>query len=239
MTLERLERDSACLLDRLAARPRLAAAVLSGLALFTYLPGVFLLPPVDRTEIVYAQSSRGMLERGTLIDSSYEGERVRLPPHRHLLAAGGRRPRFSGAGARDAIATYRLPSLIAGMLAVLAMWWLTRPLLGERRAIIAAALFAVSPIVALQATLSIPEGPLLLAIVVAQLTLLRLYCASTETATSELVAGAGVLGGAGRRHPAQCAGGADPVAVDDRRALRIRPPRSTGCGACARSSACR
>ncbi len=60
---------------------------------------------------------------------------------------------------------------------MLATWWLTRPLLGDRRAVIAAALFAVSPIVALQATLSIPEGPLLLAIVVAQLTLLRLYCA--------------------------------------------------------------
>ena len=100
LTLERLERESTCLLDRLAARPRLAAAALLALAVFTYLPGVFLLPPVDRTEIVYAQSSRGMLERGTLIDSSYEGERVRLPPHRHLLAAGGngqgprtRRPR--------------------------------------------------------------------------------------------------------------------------------------------------
>jgi 4-amino-4-deoxy-L-arabinose transferase-like glycosyltransferase len=35
----------------------------------------------------------------------------------------------------------------------------------------------VTPIVALQAELAIPEGPLLLAIVVAQLTLLRLYCA--------------------------------------------------------------
>ena len=64
LTLERLERESACLLDRLAARPRLAAAALLALAVFTYLPGVFLLPPVDRTEIVYAQSSRGMLERG-------------------------------------------------------------------------------------------------------------------------------------------------------------------------------
>ncbi|MEI9902105.1 MAG: glycosyltransferase family 39 protein [Hyphomicrobium sp.] len=65
-------------------------------------------------------------------------------------------------------------------LAVLALWWLTRPLLGERRAIVAAGLFAVSPIVALQASLSIPEGPLLLSIVVAQCALLRLYCAPDE-----------------------------------------------------------
>ena len=80
MKLERLERESALLLDKLAARPRLAAAALLALALFTYLPGVFLLPPVDRTEIVYAQTSRGMLERGTAIDASYEGERFAFRP---------------------------------------------------------------------------------------------------------------------------------------------------------------
>ena len=185
LTLDRLERASAQLLDTLAARPRLAAAALLALAVFTYLPGVFLLPPVDRTEIVYAQSSRGMLERGTAIDSSYEGERFAFRPIGiYWLQAGT--GKLLGRGAWDDIATYRLPSLIAGILAVLATWWLTRPLLGDRRAVIAAALFAVSPIVALQATLSIPEGPLLLAIVVAQLTLLRLYCAPASDRDKQL-----------------------------------------------------
>ena len=185
LTLERLERASAQLLDTLAARPRLAAAALLALAVFTYLPGVFLLPPVDRTEIVYAQSSRGMVERGTAIDSSYEGERFAFRPIGiyWLQAATAK---VLGKWSRDDIATYRLPSLLAGILAVLATWWLTRPLLGDRRAVIAAALFAVSPIVALQATLSIPEGPLLLAIVVAQLTLLRLYCAPDSDRDKQL-----------------------------------------------------
>ena len=185
LTLERLERASTQLLDTLAARPRLAAAALLVLAVFTYLPGVFLLPPVDRTEIVYAQSSRGMLERGTAIDSSYEGERFAFRPIGiYWLQAGA--GKFLGRWAWDDIATYRLPSLLAGILAVLATWWLTRPLLGDRRAVIAAGLFAVSPIVALQATLSIPEGPLLLAIVVAQLTLLRLYCAPASDRDKQL-----------------------------------------------------
>ena len=66
------------------------------------------------------------------------------------------------------------------------MWWLLCSPLGERRALIAAALFAVTPIVALQASLSIPEGPLLLAIVVAQLTLLRLYCEPANRKSAEL-----------------------------------------------------
>ena len=59
---------------------------------------------------------------------------------------------------------------------MLVMWKLTLPLFNGRRAVIAAALLAVSPVFALQATLSIPEGPLLAAIVIAQLALLRLYC---------------------------------------------------------------
>ena len=91
-----------------------------------------------------------------------------------------------GKRAQGAIATYRLPSLLGGMLAVLGLWWLLGPLVGARTSLIAAALFAVTPIVALQAQLAIPEGPLLLAIVVAQLTLLRLYCAPKPSAGTEL-----------------------------------------------------
>lgn len=182
-TLDRLERDSTSILDKLAARPRLAAAALLALALFTYLPGVLLLPPVDRTEIVYAQSSRDMIKRHDLIDATFEGERFAFRPigiYWLQIGAG----KLLGHSAQHAIATYRLPSLIAGVLAVLAMWWLMRPILGERRALIAAALFAVTPIVALQASLSIPEGPLLLSIVVAQCALLRLYCAPDDDRAS-------------------------------------------------------
>ncbi len=175
-TLQRLECDSTAFLAKLAARPRLAAAALLALAVFAYLPGVLLLPPVDRTEIVYAQTSRDMLKRHDYIDATFEGERFAFRPigiYWLQIGAG----KLLGHDARHAIATYRLPSLIAGILSVLALWWLTRPVLGERRAIIAAALYAVTPIVALQASLSIPEGPLLLSIVVAQCALLLLYCA--------------------------------------------------------------
>ena len=176
MTLEWLERNSVHLLNRLAARPRLAAAALVALALFTYLPGVLLLPPVDRTEIIYAESSREMLERNDWIDPVFEGRRYVFRPigiYWAQIATG----KVLGKDTWASIATYRIPSLIAGILAILALWQLSRPLLGDRRAIIAAAFFAVSPIVALQSILSIPEGPLLLSIVLAQLTLLRLYCA--------------------------------------------------------------
>ncbi len=177
LKLQRLEDACRRAIARLAARPRLAAAVLVGLALLCYLPGLLALPPVDRTEVVYAQSSRAMLERGDLIDATFQGERYAFRPigiYWLQMAAGA----ALGKDAQSAIATYRLPSLLGGILAVLGVWGLLRPLLGKRGALIAAALFAVTPIVALQAELAIPEGPLLVAIVVAQLTLLRLYCAA-------------------------------------------------------------
>jgi 4-amino-4-deoxy-L-arabinose transferase-like glycosyltransferase len=172
----RLQANCARGLDEIAARPRLAAAALVALALIAYLPGLIELPPVDRTEIVYAQSTRGMLERGDLLDARFLDERFPFRPigiYWLQMASGA----LLGPSAWSAISTYRLPSLLGGVLAVLAVWWLLRPLLGARGSLIAAALFAVTPIVALQSQLSIPEGPLLLAIVVAQLTLLRLYCA--------------------------------------------------------------
>jgi 4-amino-4-deoxy-L-arabinose transferase-like glycosyltransferase len=175
--LDRLEITCRRLIDRIAARPRLAAAVLFGLALVCYLPGLLALPPVDRTEVVYAQSSRDMLARGDRVDATFQGERYAFRPigiYWLQMAAGA----VLGKDAQSAVATYRLPSLLGGILAVLAVWGLLRPLIGNRGGLIAAALFAVTPIVALQAELAIPEGPLLLAIVVAQLTLLRLYCAA-------------------------------------------------------------
>jgi len=183
--LSRLEEKCARLIEDIAARPRLAAAVLVGLVLVACLPGLLALPPVDRTEVVYAESARAMLERGDLIDARFLDERFPFRPigiYWLQMASGA----LLGPSAWNAIATYRLPSLVGGILAVLSVWWLLRPLLGARRSLIAAALFAVTPIVAIQSQLAIPEGPLLFAIVVAQLSLLRLYCARADESQTHL-----------------------------------------------------
>jgi 4-amino-4-deoxy-L-arabinose transferase-like glycosyltransferase len=172
-TLEGLCRRA---LGRLAARPRVAAAVLLALTLVSYLPGLIALPPVDRTEVVYAEMARAMAEGGSRLDAHFLGERYPFRPIGITWLQMAPAALF-GKAAQSAILTYRLPSLLGGILAVLSLWGLLRPLAGDRGALIAAALFAVTPIVALQAQLAIPEGPLLLAIVLAQTTLLRIYCA--------------------------------------------------------------
>jgi 4-amino-4-deoxy-L-arabinose transferase-like glycosyltransferase len=133
--LDRLECPCACAINAIAARPRLAAAALVALALLCYLPGVLALPPVDRTEIVYAESARAMLERGDLVDARFQGERYPFRPIgiAWLQMASGA---LLGPSAWGAIATYRLPSLLGGILAVLAVWALLRPLLGNRGGIL-------------------------------------------------------------------------------------------------------
>ena len=99
--LERLEREARACSTR-SPQARLAAAALLALALFTYLPGVFPLPPVDRTEIVYAQSSRGMLERGDAIDATFEGERFAFRPIGiYWLQAGAGKLLGAGRGTRS------------------------------------------------------------------------------------------------------------------------------------------
>ena len=173
------------MLEALACRRWAASAALLVLTLTCYLPGVLSLPPVDRTEIVYASTTRAMVERGDLLDAQLDGERF---PYRPIGAFWLQMGAASALGpeARDAIATYRLPSLVAAIFAVLAAYWLLVPLFGGRGALIAAGLFGVTVPVAVQAQLAISEGPVLPAAVVAQLALLRLYAAEPEERTRGL-----------------------------------------------------
>ena len=72
----RFDWASAGALDWLAARRWAASAILLILTLVCFRPGVVALPPVDRTEVVYASTSRAMLERGDLLDAQLEGDQI-------------------------------------------------------------------------------------------------------------------------------------------------------------------
>lgn len=161
-------------LEAVASHPLLGALVLAGIVLATDLSGLIRLPPVDRTEVVYAETSREMLNAGRLTGPSYLGEHER---HRPILtfwlqmAAA----KVLGDGAADRISTYRIPSLLGVLCAVLATYWLAGGVAGRRVAWGAAALVAVTPIAALQAQLAITESVAFAPAIVAELALLRLY----------------------------------------------------------------
>ncbi len=173
------------LLQNLAARPRWAAIALLDLCLAVYMPGVMRLPPVDRTEVVYAETTRDMLARGALTDPRYGVVVHQFRPIGTYWAQALSATLAGPSHARD-ITVYRLPGLIAVTLSVLALFWLATPLIGTTQALIAASLFAVAPLTVLLSQLAITEGLALLPATIAMLALLRLYASDTSTATRRI-----------------------------------------------------
>jgi 4-amino-4-deoxy-L-arabinose transferase-like glycosyltransferase len=168
-----------------AFQARVSFLALLALCLAVYMPGVMRLPAVDRTEVVFAETTRDMLARGAIADPRY-GDTVH--PFRPIGTywAQARFAWLAGeTHARD-ITIYRLPAMIAVTLAVLALYLLASPLIGSNAALIAAALFAVAPLTVLVAHLAIAEGLSLFPATVAMLALLRVYAAPKEESTRTL-----------------------------------------------------
>lgn len=161
----------------LAARPWQATLALMTLCLAVYLPGILRLPAVDRTEIIYAETTRDMLARGDWTDPRYGDVVHAFRPIGTFWAQAASGTIAGEAHARD-IRVYRIPSLIAVTLAALALFWLGTALIGAEGALIAAGLFAVAPLTVLVADLAIAEGLSLLPATVAMLALARLYTAA-------------------------------------------------------------
>lgn len=173
---------SARWLNALAARPKMAALALAALCLFTYLPGLLRLPAVDRTEVVFAETTRSMLMRGAWLDPRF-GETVhQFRPIGAFWAQGLAASAAGGDHARD-IRVYRLPGLLAVLLSVLALHWLSGPIAGREGAVLASGLLAVAPLTVALSQLAIADGLALLPATVAMLALLRIYAAGENAGT--------------------------------------------------------
>lgn len=176
----------------------ICVALLLCLCLFTYLPGVLRLPAVDRTEVIFADTTRAMVEKGTWLDPNWRGTVHQFRPIGTFWAQGVAARVAGSAHARD-IRVYRIPGLIAVTLAVLAVFWLSAPVVGTNVALFAAGLFAVAPLTVLLSQLAIADGLALLPAAVAMLALLRLYVVEEGASTKRLAllfwgaVGAGML----------------------------------------------
>lgn len=158
----------------IAAQPLTGTLALLTLCLAVYLPGVLRLPAVDRTEVIWAESTRDMVARGDWLDPRYAGKAQQYRPIGTFWAQGAAATLAGEDEARN-ITVYRLPGLIAVTLAVLALYWLGTALVGSEAALIAAGLLAVAPLTVLLSQLAIAEGLSLLPATVAMLSLLRIY----------------------------------------------------------------
>src|SRR5216683_2272002 len=93
-------------------------ALLIGLCLLLYLPGLTAIPPLDRDEARFAQATRQMLETGDFLQIRFQDEaRNKKPAGIYWLQAVSVSA-FSTPEA-TAIWPYRLPSLLGGIAAVL------------------------------------------------------------------------------------------------------------------------
>ncbi len=129
------------------------------ICLAVYLPGLLSIPAVDRDEARFAQASRQMFEsavagewRGLVVPRVQERERLNKPPLIYWLQAGSAAVFTGGRPERDSIWMYRVPSVIAGVVAVMGTYWVGRMVYrgegGRRVAWLAGALLAVCPVVA-------------------------------------------------------------------------------------------
>ncbi|MEQ1673372.1 MAG: glycosyltransferase family 39 protein, partial [Hyphomicrobium sp.] len=169
----------------IGAQRRLSMLALFLLCLAVYLPGVIRLPAVDRTEVVFAETTRDMLARGAIVDPRY-GETVHQFRPIGTYWAQAKVAWLAGPEHARDIWVYRIPGMLSVTLAVLALYLLAAPLVGGVAALIAAGLFAVAPLTVLVAHLAIAEGLSLLPATVAMLVLLRIYTAPREESTRPL-----------------------------------------------------
>src|SRR3954471_3609865 len=91
-------------------------ALLAALCFALYLPGISLIPALDRDEARFAQASRQMLETGDFLSIRFQDEaRNKKPAGIYWLQAASV-SLFSSASAKE-IWPYRVPSLLAAVAA--------------------------------------------------------------------------------------------------------------------------
>lgn len=157
--------------QRLGRRP---IPVLIFLCLLAWLPGLFALPPLDRDESRFAQASRQMIESGNYIDIRFSTlPRYNKPVGIYWAQAAA--TRAFGHPPYNQIWTYRLPSLVGGLLSVLLTYWSARAFASREAALLAGAMLALCLALSAEAEMATTDALLLATIVAAQGFFLRVY----------------------------------------------------------------
>lgn len=155
-------------------RDALSVLLLVVFCLLWWLPGFFSVPPIDRDEARWAQTSRQILEQDEWWQLRFQQEwRMKKPPGGYWLQAAATRA-FSKPDSTE-IWTYRLPSLLGGLLAVLSLYLCGIPLFGRRCAFWAAVLLAGCFLLGIQVRMAKADAPLLATAVFCLVSLIQVY----------------------------------------------------------------
>lgn len=155
-----------------------ASLLLIVVALLSFLPGFFNIPPVDRDEARFAQATKQMLESGEYVDIRFQDEvRYKKPVGIYWLQAAAVKV-GQAVGVSDAQKTiwlYRIPSLIGAIGAVLLTYWTALAFMSRRTAFLAALMIATSLLLNIEARLAKTDAFLLFCCVAAMGVMARAY----------------------------------------------------------------
>jgi 4-amino-4-deoxy-L-arabinose transferase-like glycosyltransferase len=156
-------------------------ALLLLLCLFAFLPGISTLPPTDRDESRFVQSTKQMVETGNYVDIRLQDEnRYKKPIGIYWLQSAA--VFLSGDGSAAPIWVYRLVSVLGGTIAVLAAGWLGARMFGSGAGMIAGSVLAGILMLGFEARIAKTDATLLATAVLAQAALARLYVVQREGA---------------------------------------------------------
>jgi 4-amino-4-deoxy-L-arabinose transferase-like glycosyltransferase len=151
-------------------------AVLLFVCVLAWLPGFFTLPPLDRDESRFAQATKQMLETRDFVDINLGGvPRYEKPVGIYWLQAAS--TALLGGGIRDAIWSYRVPSLLGALAAVAATFWLARVFAGIETAFFAGLILGLSVLLVAEAKIAKTDAVLLGTVTVMQAVIARTYLA--------------------------------------------------------------
>lgn len=147
------------------------------LCLCAWLPGLWTMPPLDRDESRFAEASKQMLETGNFVDIRYGKEaRYKKPVGIYWLQSAATEIADAVTGApRNAIWTYRIPSLIGAYAAVAGTFWCAIALTEAPVALLAALLMGFTLLLSAEAKIGKTDAVLLATVVWTQGALLRVY----------------------------------------------------------------
>ncbi len=173
-----LTRDIGVLFAQATASHARAIAVLVLVALVSFLPGFFNVPPIDRDEARFAQATKQMIESGDYIDIRFQDEvRYKKPVGIYWLQAGVVRAAeaIGVPNARQTIWLYRIPSLLGAIGAVLLTYWSALAFVTRRGAFLAGLMMATCLLLNIEARLAKTDAVLLMCAAAAMGVMARAY----------------------------------------------------------------
>lgn len=160
------------------AHPRIVLAIL---CLLLYLPGLSALPPLDRDESRFAQSTKQMIETGDFVQPRLQEEARNKKPVGIYWMQAITAEVFSSAPYNEVWA-YRIPSVLGALLAVIFVFGIGAKLYDRETGLVAGGLMASSLLLVGEAHIAKTDAVLLACTAAAQLMIVHFFVAARQGA---------------------------------------------------------